>query len=210
MVSRKEKYKKENISKKAKFLIGSLFLSVGVGSSVNIVFADQDIQSMLKNWFDNQRTASIDQIETAVMTEKETQLQRLKEELQLEIANAEKQLSEFTETEKDKRVKAIQDYADKLIQNIAIDNIGEQTKVTNELDNILSDAISKMDNVSKEASPKEDTEKTVKDPSSTIEESTKDKSGSTEEPVEEPSQATEEPIKDKPESTEEPAKKDDE
>lgn len=150
MLSRKEKHNKKGTKKTAKFLVGTLFLSAGIISSINVAFADQDIEAMLINWFNKQKTNSIESIEQAVMTEKETQLKRLKEELQLEIKEAEQELNAFTEAEKEKRVKNLQIYTDELIKNYKIDNFEEKSNITSELDLILQQAKEKMDQAVKQ------------------------------------------------------------
>lgn len=153
MISRKEKYKKKNLSKRLKLLIGTLFLGIVIGSSLNIAFANQDIQSMLTNWFDNQKTNSIELIESAVTTEKEKQLQRVKKQVEKEVSNAERELKQFTNKEKKQRVKTIKKYANELIKGMETDTSEDQTEITNELDSIVEKAINQMNNVKSTATP---------------------------------------------------------
>jgi len=149
MQSRIETFKKKKAPKRVKLLIGTLFLSIGVGSSISVAFADQDIQGLLTNWFAKQQTHSIETIEHAVMSEKEIQMQRLKEELQVEMDDAKKQLDQFTDQEKQKRVNDLKTHTDELIKNLKIDNSKEKAAIIDQLDKITNDAIKKMDNVSK-------------------------------------------------------------
>lgn len=138
------KHTKSNFSKK-KFLIGTLFLIIGIGSSFNVAFADQDIETMLINWFNKQKNNSIELIEAAIMSEKETQMQRLKKELQVEIKSAEQQLNYFTEEEKEKRVNALRVHTDELIKNLEISNSEEEAKVINALNKITDKAVEDLE-----------------------------------------------------------------
>ncbi|MBM6619136.1 hypothetical protein [Bacillus suaedaesalsae] len=157
MKSRKAKHKGLG-TKKVKFLIGAILLSVGIGSSVNVAFADQDIHALLTNWFDKKKVESINEIEQAIMSEKETQKQRLKEQLQVEIQKSEEELQLFTDAEKEARVLALQQYTDALIANFNVDNSNKEEKLSAELDAIVQEAIEKMDKVVKDI-PNDDKEK---------------------------------------------------
>ncbi|WML41462.1 hypothetical protein RCG19_07380 [Neobacillus sp. OS1-2] len=149
MKSRKEQFKQNKISKRAKLLLGTLFLSMGVGSSITVAFADQDIEGSLGNWFANQQAKSIETIEKAIMSEKEIQLQRLKEELQLEMTNAKQQMDQFTEKEKKQRIKDLKAHTDELIKNLKVDHSSEKAAVINQLNTIQNEAIEKMDTIAK-------------------------------------------------------------
>jgi hypothetical protein len=161
MKSRIEKFKKNKTSKRAKFLVGTLFLSIGVCSSISVAFANQDIESLLVNWFAKQKTESVETIEKSIMSEKEVQMQRLKEELQIEIRDAKQQLDQFTEEEKEKRIIALKTHTDDLIKNIKIDDSAEREAVINELNKIENDAIDKMNEVSKSKNLENEQNKTI-------------------------------------------------
>lgn len=148
MESRKSRNKKSYRPKQIKFLICSLFLAVGIGSSINVAFANENIQLMLVNWFDKQKASSTEIIESAIMSEKEVQVKRIKEQLQKEISSAKQQLNKFTVKEKEARILAIRNHANTLMQNMSIDTAKEQTEINSQLDNILADAISRMNQVS--------------------------------------------------------------
>ncbi|MFS0821455.1 hypothetical protein [Bacillus sp. 1P02SD] len=155
MDCRKEKFKKRKPSKQMKFLVCALFLSFGIASSINIAFANENIQLMLQNWFNQQKANSIGIIESAIMSEKERQVMLLKEEVQKKINDAEQQLAEFTETEKEARIRTIQTHANQLIQNMTINTIEEQTAITTQLDYVLTEAINRMNEISTSISPTE-------------------------------------------------------
>lgn len=146
MLSRKVKFKTKKQSK-LKLSIGVLFLTAVVLGNIGVAFADQDISSLLTNWFSKKGTESVSTIEKAIMTEKEQQKQRLKEELQLEIDKSSKQLQQFTEDEKEKRIQGLRDYADQLAANINVDNSKEKQKVIDEMDSIIQKAINELDKV---------------------------------------------------------------
>jgi hypothetical protein len=149
MKSRKVTFTKKKTTTRAKLLFGTLFLSIGIGSSITIAFADQDIHGLLGNWFAKQQTKSVETIEKAILSEKELQMQRLKEELQIEMNDAEQQLFQFTEKEKQQRIKNLKHYTDKLIKNLKIDNTEEEAAIINELDTIYNEAIQRMDSIGK-------------------------------------------------------------
>ncbi|TKC16819.1 hypothetical protein [Robertmurraya kyonggiensis] len=158
MESRFERFKKKKTSRPIRFLLASLILCFGIGGSFSIAFADLDINSTILSWFDRQGTKSIESIETAISSEKEIQLQRLKEALQTEMADAEQQLNTFTEAEKLARVQAIQDYADQLIANMDIDNTEEKQQIASQFDAILTAAKNEMNTVQPSASIEDTTE----------------------------------------------------
>lgn len=115
---------------------------------MTVAFADQDIEGLLSNWFAKQQTKSIETIENAIMSEKEIQMQRLKEELQIEMNDAKKQMDQFTEMEKKRRIHDLKAHTNELIKNIKVDNSKEKEAVINELNKIVNDAIDKMDAIS--------------------------------------------------------------
>jgi hypothetical protein len=158
MNSRKVNFPKKKPTKRAKLLFGTLFLSIGISSSITIAFADQDIQGLLSNWFAKQQTKSVETIEKAILSEKELQMQRLKEELQIEMNDAEQQLFQFTEKEKQQRIKNLKHYTDKLIKGLKIDNTEEEEAIKNELETIFNEAIQRMDSIGKSQQPEETSE----------------------------------------------------
>lgn len=156
MKSCKAKHKGIMGTKKVKFLIGAILLTVGIGSSVNVAFADQDINALLTSWFDKKKAESISEIEQSIISEKEIQKQRLKEQLQLEIEQSEVELQAFTEEQKAARILALQQYSDTLIANFDIDNSKKEEKISGELEAIVQEAIEKMDKVVKNIPNNED------------------------------------------------------
>lgn len=170
MESRFESFKKKKTFRPIQVLVAALFICFTLGGSFSIAFADLDIESTILSWFDRQGTKSIETIETAISSEKEIQLQRLKEALQTEMANAEQQLITFTEAEKAARVKAVQEYADQLIATMNIDNAEEKQQVASQLDAILTAAKNEMNAVqpAKSSEPpvaEEDTKDEAEEPS---------------------------------------------
>lgn len=146
-MGRKEIRKKRKRSVINKFLAGTLFLIVIVGSSIQVSFADQDISALLSNWFHGKTEDSIEEIDKAISIEQQKQTERLKEELRLEIDTAKKQLQEFTEAEKSNRIDALKQYADGLISNSQMNNEDSKQTVTEELDRIFQEAKTKMSEV---------------------------------------------------------------
>lgn len=152
-MSRIAKFQKQKKHSKAKILVGVLFLTTSIGGGIGVAFADSDINALLSNWFNKKGAESMSSIEQAIMSEKEIQKERLKQELQLELANSQKQLSDFTEQEKKQRVQAIQDYANQLIANLKIDNSAQEEQIKQQLGAIIEKAESEMDQIGSSSVP---------------------------------------------------------
>ncbi|GGA79281.1 hypothetical protein [Ornithinibacillus halotolerans] len=137
---------------KLRLLVGAILLTIIIGSSLNVAFANQDISSMLISWFEKNRVESIERIESAIYSEKEKQIERLKEELRLEIEQAKEQLELFTEAEKQKRVQELQNYADSLISNLDVDMSNDKDAILEQYELIMQEAIEKMNMVEMDTS----------------------------------------------------------
>ena len=160
MLSRSERYKKQKKRRRLIQVFGALIISVSIGSGVTTVNADQDISSLLTNWFNGKQSASIQEIDTAITAEKELLKLELKEALKAEMQDAEYELDTFTDAEKNARIASLNKYAEELIAKINIDNSAEKEKVTNELNAIIAKAIKNMDAVKiSPATPKPKPEK---------------------------------------------------
>lgn len=76
------KMKSKVSSRMVKFLIGTVFL-IGIGiSSIHVAFAEQDISTLLHQWFDQKKIEAVSTLQTTVGSEKDVQMIRLKEHLQ--------------------------------------------------------------------------------------------------------------------------------
>ncbi|MFC5604787.1 hypothetical protein [Sporosarcina koreensis] len=136
---------------KCRFLIGAVLLIGIIGSSVSVTFANQDIQSLLMNWFDAQRGYALAEIKEAMDMEQEIQAGRLKEELHSEIQMANERLQAFTMEEKEKRTSELRRYADGLIDGFVSDNSENENSVRAELESIFQAAVNEMNHVVNEA-----------------------------------------------------------
>ena len=160
MLSRSERYKKQKKRRRLIQVFGALIISVSIGSGVTTVNADQDISSLLTNWFNGKQSESIQEIDTAITAEKELLKLELKEALKAEMQDAEYELDTFTDAEKNARIASLNKYAEELIAKINIDNSAEKEKVTNKLNAIIAKAIKNMDAVKiSPATPKPKPEK---------------------------------------------------
>lgn len=158
MDSKKGSSLKQRKHNKYRLLVGILFLSITIGSSIGFVYADQDIHGLLSRWFDNKGSESILTIEQAIMTEKDRQKMRLKEELQLELKRSEDDLISFTEQERMNRINELKEYTNHLIANLHIDNEAEKQQMSEKLLFIMNEAINEMEKTipkKEEMSPKE-------------------------------------------------------
>lgn len=147
MMSRREIRKKRKRSIMRKFLAGTLFLILIVGSGIHVSFADEDISALLSKWFHKNTEDSMEEIDKAISIEQQKQTERLKEELRIEIVTAEKQLQEFIDTEKANRIEALKRYADGLISNSQINNEESKEEVIEELERIYQEAKTELSEV---------------------------------------------------------------
>lgn len=144
MKSSKETYKGK---RNKKILTGLLLLTVPLGGSLGVSFADEDVKTKLTNWFDNKGQQSISIIESAILNEKELQKKRLKEELELEMSRSESDLNAFTASQKEIKIQALKAYTDNIIANIDIDTDAEKQQVLNEINQIMNAAMEEINAV---------------------------------------------------------------
>ncbi|CEG28694.1 hypothetical protein [Bacillus sp. B-jedd] len=150
MFQKDQNNKKSKLS--LKFLIGVLLLSCIIISNIGVAYADQDIHSLLANWFNKNGQESISEIEKAIEEEKVKQRIRLKEELQLELKNSAQLLKQYTEDEKNKRIIALQQYADQLIKEMKLENNqAEKQRISAEMDNEVQKAIKELEKIKPKA-----------------------------------------------------------
>lgn len=133
---------------KKKFVIILLFVFAFMGGGLSIVIADTSISGVLSTWLSNKTEQSIQTIETEIQKEQGKQTERLKTELQASIDQLENELNVFVETEKQKRITAIEMYAEELLTQITVDGLDRKTEIEKELDNIYQEAIERMDVIS--------------------------------------------------------------
>ncbi len=147
MLSRSERYKKQKKKRRLIQVFGALIISVSISTGVTTTNADSDISSLLTNWFNGKQSESIQDIDKAIMAEKEKLKLELKEALKTEMQEAEAELDNFTEAEKNDRIASLNKYAEELAAKINIDNTEEKDKVTKELNKIIEQALKRMDGV---------------------------------------------------------------
>lgn len=146
MFKKTEKKLKKKPSK-GKLVVCTLLLTVGFSTSVNVAFANEDISAMLSSWFDQKTNESISDIETAINEEKTKSMETLKQELKVEMKDAEMKLNAYTEQEKQKRVDELKQYTEQLISDMQSMEQVEKDKVQKEIDVIIQEAKQKIDNI---------------------------------------------------------------
>ncbi|MGN7385460.1 hypothetical protein [Sporosarcina sp. SAFN-015] len=137
--------KKLYYMKKVKFLIGAVLLTGVLGSGVSIAFAKQDVHSLLTNWFTSKRGTAVEEIKDAIENERDIQIGRIQEQLQIEIQQASQYIDSFTIAEKEMRTSNLRNYADELINNMVIDKSAGESSIQKELDSIYQEAIREME-----------------------------------------------------------------
>ncbi|MCG3088279.1 hypothetical protein [Sporosarcina cyprini] len=147
--------KKTNETLKRVLLLSAVLLvTVALGSGMNKVWANQDIQSLLTNWFHGKKTESIQQLEQAITSEKELLMEELRAALQEEMKKAEEELARYTEEETAKRVQELQDYAAGLMANIQIDTTTKKAEISADLDAALVQAMGQLNGSGGVCTPK--------------------------------------------------------
>ncbi|SFQ55738.1 hypothetical protein SAMN05421670_2685 [Psychrobacillus psychrotolerans] len=145
MLSRTEKYKKIRRIKKMLIISGILVLSIGLGTGMKTALADVDVQQVMANWFSKKQDKSIKEIDQAIGAEREVLMGQLKGQLNTEMQLAEKQLAEFTATQKQTRITALQEYANNIKAGMKIDSSEQQAAVMQNIDIILANAKAQLD-----------------------------------------------------------------
>ena len=145
MLSRMEKYKKIRRIKKMLIISGILVLSIGLGTGMKSALADVDVQQVMANWFSKKQDASIKEIDQAIDSERDILMGQLKGQLSTEMQLAEKQLAEFTATQKQTRIIALQEYANNIKAGMTIDSSEQQAAVMKNIDIILENAKAQLD-----------------------------------------------------------------
>lgn len=134
-------------TKLTKFLIGTVFLIALCISSIQVVFAEGDISMLIGQWFDQQKTSAVASMESAIGSERDQQMIRLKAHLQSEMERAQGELSAFEEQQIAASVQALRDHTDQLIGSVSYSNEADQQAVINELNAIYNAAITSMGSV---------------------------------------------------------------
>ena len=145
MLSRMEKYKKIRRIKKMLIIGGLLVLSIGLGTGMKSALADVDVQQLMASWFSKKQDESIKEIDQAIDSERDILMGQLKGQLSTEMQLAEKQLAEFTATQKQTRITALQEYANNIKAGMTIDSSEQQAAVMKNIDIILENAKAQLD-----------------------------------------------------------------
>lgn len=140
-----KKIKKSKFKKKT--IIGAIAISSMLVLNMGVVFADVDINALLNNWYSKKTEAAKNDLDKAVKTETEIQKERIAKEVKSKMDASSEELNKFTEQEKSKRVQAVIDYANNIINNINISNEAERKQIQDKLDAIENNARAEMDQV---------------------------------------------------------------
>jgi hypothetical protein len=139
--------KKTHSKKKKKFLVGLVSLSTMAILTMNVSFADEDIQAKLQNWYETKAQAALKNIDLSVRNEVEVQKERLREEVQLKMKKSSDEMDKFTENQKQLHIDAIRKYSDGLISQIEFSNEEEKENLLKQLSQIQKNAEQEMLNV---------------------------------------------------------------
>lgn len=133
---------------KKRFIIGLLFVFTLMGGGLSVALADTSISEVLSVWLSNKTEESIQEIDIEIQKEQEKQTKRVKAEIQASIDQLENELNAFVETEKQKRITAIEKYSEELLAQNTLNGFDKKVEIEKELDQILQEAIEKMDTLS--------------------------------------------------------------
>lgn len=145
MLSGTEKYTKIKRLKKMLIMVGILVLSIGLGTGTKTALADADVQQLMAKWFSKKQDESIKDIDQAISKERDALMGQLKTQLNAEMQLAEQQLAEFTATQKQIRIAALQEYANNIKAGMKIDNSEQQAAIMKNIDIILENAKAQLD-----------------------------------------------------------------
>jgi hypothetical protein len=139
--------RKKTHRKKKKFLVGLVSLSTMAILTMNVSFADEDIQAKLQNWYETKAQAALKNIDLSVRTEVEVQKERLREEVQLKMKESSEEMDRFTDNQTQLHVEAVQMYSEELINQIQFSNEEEKENLLKQLSQIQKNAEQEMLNV---------------------------------------------------------------
>lgn len=138
----------QKLKKHIQLFVMTVFTLVLIGGGIHVVFADEEIRSLLFDWFERKEDESIEAIETTITKEQEKQMNRIKNELQKTIAEVEERIDMFTENEKKRRILQLEQHANDILKTIKIDDTAMEKEVNEQLLEIVERAISEMDAIS--------------------------------------------------------------
>lgn len=136
---------RQKLKKHIQLFFMTVFMLVLIGGGIHVVFADENIRSLLFDWFERKEEESVKTLETSISAEQEKQINRLKDELQKTIAEAEERIDTFTENEKQIRVAELEQHANDILETLTIDEVAKEEEVKEQLMEIVDQAISEMD-----------------------------------------------------------------
>lgn len=125
---------------KKKWLISFLIVFVISCGSFGAVIADTSITGMLSSWLTNKSDEAIQEIDKEILEEQAVQTERLKAELDESLEKLNGEMNAFIEAEKEKRVLALQGYADKLIAEMDINEADQKAEIEREIERIYREA----------------------------------------------------------------------
>lgn len=140
-----KKIKKYKFKKKT--MLGAVVLSGMMALNIGVAFADVDINALLNGWYSKKTELAKSDIDKAVKAETEIQKERIAKEVRAKMDTSSQDLNKFTEDEKNKRVQAVIDYANNIINNINVSGDAEKKQLKDKLDAIENNAKAEMDNV---------------------------------------------------------------
>ncbi|MFE7063669.1 hypothetical protein ACFVAD_16090 [Sutcliffiella sp. NPDC057660] len=123
-------------------LISAILL---LSNSTKSVFANQDIQMLLTSWFDKKSEKAMASMEEAISIEREIQMTKLKEEVSKNLAQADKELEEFSENEIELRKAELYRYTTALIQEAEFDTEEQEEAFLKEVDEIIRQTKMKLE-----------------------------------------------------------------
>ncbi|HEY4602056.1 MAG TPA: hypothetical protein VIG73_12375 [Cerasibacillus sp.] len=136
---------RQKLKKQIRLFLITVFMLVLIGSSMHVVFADENIRSLLFDWFERKEIESVEALEITITSEREKQINRLKDELQKTITEAEERINSFTENEKQIRISELEQHANDILETFTIDETAKEEEVKGQLMEIVNQAISEMD-----------------------------------------------------------------
>lgn len=135
---------------KRRLLAGVVSVSLLATASTSLAFADTDLKGRIMAWADKQTAVAVDELESAIGSEREIQKLRLQEQLQAGLARQTAEFENFTAEKKAHYIEQLRLHADGLIQRQSGEDAlsEERARVNAALELILgqaTDAMNRLD-----------------------------------------------------------------
>lgn len=153
MQKRSERHSRQKRPFHKKIVIAVIIAITIPLSSLTVLVADADenITSILKDWFTKQETDAIEEIDNSISKVQDEQVKRLKSTIKDMLDEQKEEMNTIVDTEKQKRTESLEAYTDELIAEFKEEYPDTIELPTSELDNTIETAKKQMEKTIEEA-----------------------------------------------------------